>query len=476
MNVRKNLFAVAGLLIILSLVLAACAPQTVVQTVVVPGEKVVETVVVEVEGETKVITATPPPPVEEEKVVRFAGWIGMEESTAKQFNYMVEEFQKQNPGVKIEYEGIAWENTRQQLLLEAASGNPPCIAQVAAPWIGQFAYSGAIAPLEEKAADILPNYVEGVVDSYTFPGAGGETHTWGLPWVAVHDVLFYNTKLMTDAGLDPTKLPQTMDEFYETAKAISALGTDANGNKIWGYVTSTDRSELTANIFNAWLFNFGGDVLDADGKVIINNEAGVAALSFMKKLVDEGIMPAGFPFRDQYNVMANYQAGGFSDGSYARDVLRITSGKGEEWDKDMAVALHPVAVGDPANPADHKSIFHHHTLVLFNQCEYPEEAYNFIKFLSTDPAITLYYAQGSSLFPLYGPALEDPYYSQDAYAKTFQEGLAGAKLYGISKTPQYAQAVDFIAIAVSKALSGGDPKEALDEAAANLKVLYKQSE
>ena len=476
MNARKNMLAVAGLLIILSLILSACAPQTVVETVVVPGEVVVETVVVQVEGETKIITATPEPLKQEDKVVRFSGWIGMEESTAKQFNYMVEEFEKQNPGVKVEYEGVAWENTRQQLLLEAASGNPPCMAQVAAPWIGQFAYSGAIEPLEEKAADILPDYVGGVVDSYTFPGADGETHTWGLPWVAVHDVLFYNAKLMADAGLDPTKLPQTMDEFYETVKAISALGKDAQGNKIWGYVTSTDRSELTANIFNAWLFNFGGDVLDEEGKVIINNEAGVAALTFMKKLVDEGIMPAGFPFRDQYNVMANYQAGGFSDGSYARDVLRITSGKDKEWDKDMAVALHPVAVGDPTNPADHKSIFHHHTLVLFKQCPYPEEAYNFIKFLSTDPAITLYYAQGSSLFPLYKPALEDPYYSQDAYAKTFQEGLAGAKLYGISKTPQYAQAVDFIAIAVSKALSGGDPKEALDEAAANLKVLYKQSE
>ena len=96
----------------------------------------------------------------------------MEESTAKQFNYMVDEFQKQNPGVKIEYEGIAWENTRQQLLLEAASGNPPCIAQVAAPWIGQFAYSGAIAPLEEKAADILPNYVEGVVELLHLPRRG----------------------------------------------------------------------------------------------------------------------------------------------------------------------------------------------------------------------------------------------------------------------------------------------------------------
>ena len=263
----------------------------------------------------------------------------------------------------------------------------------------------------------------------------------------MHDVLFFNTKLMADAGLDPTKLPQTMDEFYETAKAISALGTDANGNKIWGYVTATDRSELSANIFNAWLFNFGGDVLDADGKVIINNEAGVAALTFMKKLVDEGIMPAGFPFRDQYNLMANYQAGGFSDGSYARDVLRITSGKGEEWDKDMAVALHPVAVGDPANPADHKSIFHHHTLVLFNQCEYPEEAFNFIKFLQHRSRHHPVLCPGIQPLPALRTSPGRPLLQPGCLCPDLKEGLAGAKLYGISNTSQYAQAVDFIAIA-----------------------------
>jgi multiple sugar transport system substrate-binding protein len=457
MKVRGLLWTFVVLVLVFSTLLSGC---------VAPVTQVVE--------KEKVVTATPEAKAAGPKEVRFAGWIGMEESTAKQFNHMVDVFQQKNPDVKINYEGIAWENTRQQLLLEAASGDPPCIAQVAAPWIGQFAASGAIAPLEGKVADILPNYVEGVVDSYTFPGADHITHTWGLPWVAVHDTLFYNTDLMKKAGLDPTKLPQTIDDFDKVVHAIAKLGKDDKGNRIWGYTTSTDRSELTANIFNAWLFNFGGDVLDADGKVIINNDAGVKALTYWKKLVDDGVMPAGFAFRDQYNVMANGQTGGFSDGSYARDVLRLTSGKGKDFDNSFAVALHPTTLANPENPNAHKSIFHHHTLVLFKQCKNPEEALNFIKFLSTDPEITRYYAEGSSLFPLYKPALQDPYYSQDAYAKTFQEGLAGAKLYGISKTPQYAQAVDFIAIAINKALAGGDPKAALDEAAANLKVLYKQ--
>ncbi len=407
--------------------------------------------------------------------IRFSGWIGMEESTAKQFNHMVEVFQSKHPNVKIEYQGVAWENTRQQLLLQAASGNPPDVAQVAAPWIGQFAASGAIVPLEDMAKDILPNYVGGVVDSYTFPGPDGKVHTWGLPWVAVHATIFYNTTLMKKAGLDTSKLPTTIDEFDKVVRAIAKLGKDDKGNKIWGFTTATDRSELTANIFNQWLFNFGGDVLDEKGNIIINNEAGVKTLTFLKKLVDDGVMPAGFSFRDQYNLMVNYQTGGFTDGSYARDVLRITSGKGDKFDQDFAVGLLPTALDNANDPATHKSIFHHHTLVLFQQSKNKEMAYEFIKFLSTDPEITLYYAKGSSLFPLYKPDLTDPLYSQDAYAKTFQQALAGSKLYGISKTPQYAQAVDFIAIAVTKALTGGDPKAALDECADNLKVIYGKS-
>lgn len=407
--------------------------------------------------------------------LRFAGWIGMEESTAAQFNHMVELFTAIHPNVTIEYEGVAWENTRQQLLLQASAGNPPDVAQVAAPWIGQFAYSGSIVALDELAAEIAPDYVGGVIDSYTFPDASGESHLWGLPWVAVHTAAFYNTVLMERAGLDPAAVPTTIEEFDSVARSISALGEDENGNKIWGYTIGTDRSELTANVFNQWLFNFGGDFLADDGTVTLDSEESVAALTFLKALVEDGIIPGGFGTRDQYNLMVNTQSGGFTDGSYARDVLRITSGRGEEYDADFTVGLLPTSLENPEDPAQHKTIFHHHTLCLFEQSEVKEVGFEFMKFLSTDPECTLYYAQGSSLFPLYQPALEDPYYTEDPYAATFLEALPGAKLYGISKTPQYAQAVDFVALAVTRAFAGEDPATVLTEAANNLRVLYGQA-
>jgi ABC-type transport system substrate-binding protein len=56
---RSKWFALAGLLVTASMILAACAPETVVETVVVPGEEVVvkETVIVEPEVEEEEVTA-----------------------------------------------------------------------------------------------------------------------------------------------------------------------------------------------------------------------------------------------------------------------------------------------------------------------------------------------------------------------------------------------------------------------------------
>lgn len=406
--------------------------------------------------------------------IRFAGWIGMEASTAKQFHHMVQVFEAKHPNIKIQYEGVAWENTRQQLLQEAAAGNPPDAAQVAAPWIGQFAYSGSIVPLEGMAKSILPDYVRGVVKAYTFAGPDGKVHTWGLPWVAVHAAMFYNVPLMKRAHLNPKKLPVTIDQYYKVVKAIASLGTDPKGNKIWGLTTSTDRSELTANVFNQWLFNFGGDVLDSKGRVTINSPAGLKTLDFLKKLAAEKIMPVSFSFRDQYNLFVNGQSGSLTDGSYARDVLDLTSGKGQAYNRNVVVGYIPTALSNPQNPAQHRTIFHHHTLVVFKGSKHPAEAFEFIKFLSTDPGITLYYAKGSGLYPLYKPDLKNSFYSRDAYARTFLKALPGAELYNISKTPQYAQAVDIIGLAVNKALAGESSKKALDDAAASLKSLYRK--
>ena len=75
--------------------------------------------------------------------------------------------------------------------------------------------------------------------------------------MAVHATAFYNTVLMEQAGLDPSAIPSTIAEFDEVVRAIAALGSDDQGNRIWGFTTATDRSELSANIFNHDLLDFG---------------------------------------------------------------------------------------------------------------------------------------------------------------------------------------------------------------------------
>ena len=60
---RTKLFSLLSVFMIFSMVLAACAPSTVVVTQIVPGATQVVTQIVAGTPQVQVVTATPPPPL-----------------------------------------------------------------------------------------------------------------------------------------------------------------------------------------------------------------------------------------------------------------------------------------------------------------------------------------------------------------------------------------------------------------------------
>ncbi len=88
--------------------------------------------------------------------------------------------------------------------------------------------------------------------------------------------LFYRKDLLEAAGLE---VPQTWDEFLTAAQT---LRTD----DVYGAVIGAKPDEAVWD-FMHYLFGFGGGILDENYNVIVNNEAGVAALSFYAGLATE---------------------------------------------------------------------------------------------------------------------------------------------------------------------------------------------
>jgi len=139
-------------------------------------------------------------------------------------------------------------------------------------YYGYFTDTNQVLDLDQ-AADI-----SSYINSSTVPNWSSVQQTWktpfadggkqyGIPTNNYTMGLVINKKLFTQAGLDPTKPPQTWAEVAADAKKISALG-----NGIYGY------SDYSANHTGGWhftaeLYSLGGELTTADGKKADFNNA-----------------------------------------------------------------------------------------------------------------------------------------------------------------------------------------------------------
>ena len=93
--------------------------------------------------------------------------------------------------------------------------------------------------------------------------------------------MFYRKDLLKKNGFD---VPQTWDEYLKIAKALN------NPPTMYGAVIGAKPDEALWDYMH-YLYSFGGDVLDANNNVIINNKAGVKSLEFYSGLALNGLVP-----------------------------------------------------------------------------------------------------------------------------------------------------------------------------------------
>ncbi|MBQ8160734.1 MAG: extracellular solute-binding protein [Clostridia bacterium] len=95
---------------------------------------------------------------------------------------------------------------------------------------------------------------------------------------------YYNKDILAEAGIDA--MPEEWDAFIEACKEIKDKTGKQGFLQNWGATTGTSALMLA---FWPYYFQAGGEMLDENGEIAINNEAGLATLNFLKKLYDEGI-------------------------------------------------------------------------------------------------------------------------------------------------------------------------------------------
>ncbi|MFO1070457.1 MAG: ABC transporter substrate-binding protein [Geminicoccaceae bacterium] len=139
-------------------------------------------------------------------------------------------------------------------------------------------------------ADQIGAHFKAIVENNTVNG-----QLVAVPWFTDAGVLYYRKDLLEKYGKQP---PQTWAELAAIAKEIQDGERAAGNDKMWGFVYQAKAYEgLTCDALE-WVDSWGGGtIVDADGKVTINNpkaaEAITWAASTVGTIAPEGVLNYG---------------------------------------------------------------------------------------------------------------------------------------------------------------------------------------
>jgi multiple sugar transport system substrate-binding protein len=185
---------------------------------------------------------------------------------------LIEDFTKAT-GIKVNQTIVQYNERLNKINTAVQGGGGFDVVQMDTIWTAQFASAGWVDDLTPQITDAIKKDVpESSLSAVTYQGK-----LYGMPLFNSSKHLFYNAKLIKDAGYD--KPPTTLDEFVEQAKATTKEGQ-------WGSVWSWKQSEALICDWIAIMFTkAGAQILDGNGKAVFNTMGGTEALQWMVDLL-----------------------------------------------------------------------------------------------------------------------------------------------------------------------------------------------
>jgi multiple sugar transport system substrate-binding protein len=218
---RRN-FLRMGALTAAGVALAGCAPEVAKETVEVTREVEVPVKETEIVKETQVVEVEVTPtmaPLPEPGPAKLIYWTVLGNVDGIIMDEMVQEFMAENPEIEIEsLQGV--EDFEAKLQAAVLTGTGPDVTLFRLHYIGPYASRNIILPLDASRMD-----AEGVVKENFDPRVWDATFYQGEQFAIPLDIhlfsLFYNRRIFEEGGLDPDQPPETLTDWYETAKALN---------------------------------------------------------------------------------------------------------------------------------------------------------------------------------------------------------------------------------------------------------------
>jgi multiple sugar transport system substrate-binding protein len=297
-------------------------------------------------------------------------WSGADHPVQK----VIEGFNAKHTGVTVvsRQDGTTYETITQKAMASIAAGRGPAVMTTG--WkLGDFARKTLGA--QDFRQIFGPERTEALLAKFrpqVRPLAAIGGVPIGLPWAMSTPVVYINQSLWTQAGLDPAAEPKTIEELYPMVRQLQ----ERTGKQGIVY-------EVNEWLPQAFIQNAGGDVIDSDGRPVMDSAAAIKGIeAFVQPRRDNVWKPMTIS-----EMVASFQAGqiGVMASSSARQ-----SGVRQAAKFDLRLIQMPGLAGHPRRMNSGGNF-----LAVYSKVkEQHDGAYKFMEFIASREGFELWLPTG----------------------------------------------------------------------------------
>ncbi|MGW0396138.1 extracellular solute-binding protein [Streptomyces sp. NPDC003042] len=313
-------------------------------------------------------------------------WDTANDAEKASFQKIAEAFTAKHPKVTVKYVNVPYGDAQNKVKNAFNSGTEaPDVIRADVGWVADFASLGYL--------DEVPAETAKKIDAEFLPQAAAsgkyEGKTYAVPQVIDTLGLFYNKKMLADAGVQP---PTTLEELKTASAAIKA-----KTGKTGLYLRGDD-----SYWFLPFIYGEGGDLVDAKNKTVtVDNAAGVKAFKAARDLVTSGaaVTNATDGFINMQTAFKSGEVAMMINGPWAV----ADTYAGEQFKDKANLGVAPVPAGSAKAGAPQGG----HDLAVYAGSKNRAAAHAFVEYL-TSQEVQVQSAKELSLLPTRTAAYEQP--------------------------------------------------------------------
>ncbi|MQT15016.1 extracellular solute-binding protein [Segnochrobactrum spirostomi] len=363
---------------------------------------------------------------------------------------MTADFEKANPGVKVNVEFVPYEALHDKIVAAAGAGDRGYdVILYDVIWPAEFVKKGFLKDVTDKvpAAD-HDKIFDGAWTTVTY-----DSKVYGMPWILDTKYLYYNKDILAKAGISAP--PKTWAELESQAEQIKAKGLVK-----YPIVWSWQQAEALICDFTTLTSAYGGSFLK-DGKPAFQTGGAVEAVKYMRETLDKGVTnPSSREYleEDVRKVFSNGEAAFALNWTY----MYALANDPKQSKVAGQVGIEPAPGVDGISKAS--AVNGSMGLGIASNSAHPDEAWKYVTFLSSKDVQDKY---AKLSLPIWKASYTEPAVTQGQEYLVKAADVSLGLMFLRPAVPYYTELSNILQKNIHAALLGEDtPQAALDAAAA----------